>query len=105
MNIGDLCFVLDRLAEIYGSAGAKVPASDLKIFRDVLRPHSNIPVAQFVKIALSGLTPPSARGKARKKASAITKTEPLNEEAVRYHVAQLRTAGVDKVAFDRAVGN
>jgi hypothetical protein len=103
VKISDLCLVLDRLAHIYGSAGANGPASDLKTFKDALSPHSDIPVNEFVRMTLSSLSPPSAKSKRGKRAPAAPKSEPLNEPIVRYHVNQLRTAGVDRIAFDRAI--
>ena len=102
MKIGEFRIILDRLQQLCVSAGAKGPAKDLQALRDVLGPHAEKPVDVFVAETLNSLSRPP-KLKSRKNTSELSKSYPVNEDAVRHHVAQLRNAGTNRSSFDQAM--
>jgi hypothetical protein len=101
MKIGELTVILDRVRQLYFSAGAKGPAKEFSTLAEALRPHADKSVDIFVATIERSLSQTKAKPKGRTKASAPNK--PLNEDAIRRHVSQLRQAGTERVAFDRAL--
>lgn len=103
MKVGELDAILDRIQKLYLSAGAKGPAKDLQTFRKVLHPHFETPVNEFVAFTKRCLDKPVGRTRATGKVAKGDRDAPPNESAIKDHVTQLRGAGNNKTAFDRAL--
>src|SRR5262245_51499714 len=100
MKIGELSVILDRVRQLYLSAGAKGPAKDIKTLSDALGPHADKSVEVFIATIESKLSLANAKSKSRTRAT----SKLLNEDAIRYHIGQLSQAGTDRTAFDHALG-
>jgi hypothetical protein len=105
MKIADLTRVVDHLQQLYVAAGAGGPAKDLKRFGDVIRPHANVPVNQFVSSIKRGFANEHAASKSgsRKGTSSTLRKSPPDPKIVIQHVNELRAAGTDPSAFDHAL--
>jgi hypothetical protein len=98
MKIAELRDILDRVRELCASAGGKAAAKDLSALNDVLAPHAERSVDEFVATTQRQLSEALAKPKGRGKGSGVP-----NAAAVASHVAELRRAGADRLAFDRAM--
>src|SRR6266700_128197 len=104
MKIADLSLLLDHLYQLYLAAGAKTPANDLKVLGDVLRPHANVPVSQFVAAVRGGLAKQTAaKAKGRTKGASSRKSAPPDAVVIATRVGRLRASGTDETAFEDAL--
>jgi hypothetical protein len=97
MTVGELRTILSNIQQLCVSAGAKNAAKDLQTFSDILKPYSNIQIAQAcaeIKRHLSEPTP-----KAPKPPKPPKPPSQSDPEAVQGHLSELREAGTDQPAF------
>jgi hypothetical protein len=101
MTVSELHIILGNIQPLCASAGAKTAAKDLQTFSDILKPYSDIQVAQAcadIKRHLSEATAkPASRGKAAGKSNTVP-----NQDAIQQHLTELREAGTNQQAFDLA---
>jgi hypothetical protein len=93
MTVGELRTILRNIQQLCVSAGAKTAGKELQIFSDVLKPYSDMQLAEAcvnIKRHLSEATPkrpkPGPPG-------------PPDPEAIQRHLTELRSAGTDQPAF------
>ena len=91
MKIRELRSILERLQEVFSSAGSRQPARDLKSVVEVLHGSEDTTVEQFVSETKSLLDPEPPRPKP---------PPPTNEIAISRYVRKLLDAGDDREAFE-----
>jgi hypothetical protein len=101
-TVAQLTSVLDMLRFFCQAAGAKTADTDLKALADALEAHAAQPLEPFSTHVQAWLSEAAAKPKARSKSTA-TKSATSNEEAIASYLAALRTAGIDRVAFEAAL--
>jgi hypothetical protein len=90
MTVGELRTILRNIHQLCVSAGAKTAGKELQIFSDVLKPYSDMQLAEAcvnIKRNLSEATPKRP------------KPGPPDPEAIQRHLTELRSAGTDQPAF------
>jgi hypothetical protein len=100
-TVAQLKSVLDMLWSFCQAAGAKTAEKDLKALADVLSAHAAQPAEAFSAHVQTWLSEAAAKPKGRSKAA--TKSATSNEEAIASYLAALRTAGIDRAAFEAAL--
>lgn len=101
-TVAQLTRVLDMLRYFCQAAGAKAAEKDLKALADALEMHAAQPLEAFSDHVQAWLSEAAAKTKGRRKTTA-TKSAASNEEAIASHLAALRNAGIDRVAFEAAL--
>ncbi len=101
-TVAQLTSVLNSLQSFCQAAGAKAAEKDLKALADALEARAAQPLEAFCAHAQVWLNEAAAKPKGRSKSTA-TKSATSNEETIASHLAALRNAGIDRVAFEAAL--
>jgi hypothetical protein len=101
MTVSELRAVLGKIQQLCASAGGKTAAKELQSFCDILKPYSDMQVANACADIRRHLSQAAARPARRAKAPGKSTTAP-NEDSVQRHLTELRDAGTDQQAFDLA---
>jgi hypothetical protein len=102
MTIVELRRVLDDVAHLCLSAGAKATAKNLTILTNALSAHAQMEVAAFCTEVRNRLSEASAKPKGGRKAPVAPTVTVLNNNAVQRHVFALRGTGTSRASFDAA---
>ncbi len=101
MTVNELRTILGNIQQLCASAGAKTAAKDLQTFSDILKPYSDMQVAQACADIKQHLSQATAKPANRCKAAGKSSTVP-NQDAIQRHLTELRDASTDQQAFDLA---
>jgi hypothetical protein len=104
MTISELQTILGHIEKLCESAGAK-SAKDLQAFSEMLKPYSDVEVGQACAEIKRGLSQAAERPAKRVKTPVGPNASASNTSAVQSHLTELRSAGIDRVAFDLALKN
>jgi hypothetical protein len=100
MTVAELRGILSHLQNLYVAGGAKGPAKDLQIIADLLRPHADARLGNFIEDLRARLSQGKAKAKPRQKSDA---KPTLNENTIVAHVTRLRDAGTQQSRFEEAL--
>jgi hypothetical protein len=100
-TVAQLTSVLDMLRSFCRAAGAKSADTDLKALADALQARADEPLEAFSDHMQAWLSEAGPKTKGRSKATAKGATS--DEETIALHLAMLRNAGIDRVAFEAAL--
>jgi hypothetical protein len=100
VKVADLVHALDQLQHIYGFAGAKAPAKELRALVDILSPYGDYDLAFFLTRAREALNEPKGR-KSKTSAKRSTPATPVNPNLIVDYVTALKSTGTNQVAFDK----
>lgn len=103
MKVADLRAVLIHLQHVYTAGGAKGAAKDLQIIADVLRPHGEKYVSNFITDLNERLSRGKEKSKAGRKSTSLTRAFAAPDESkIASHVALLQSAGTQQASFEEA---
>jgi hypothetical protein len=102
MTVSELRIILGNIQQLCASAGAKTAAKDLQTFSDILKPYSDIQVAQACADIKCHLSEATAKPGKRGKAAGQSSSAPPDQDTIQRHLTELHDAGTDQQAFDLA---
>jgi hypothetical protein len=100
--VGELRTALDRLRQFSVAAGAKNAATDLKAFSDMLAPYAESSVSALSAEISARLRASANKPKKHKKTAANKQAGASNEATIARYIAELRSVGTDRPAFEVA---
>jgi hypothetical protein len=102
MTVSELRTILGNIRQLCASAGANAAAKELQAFCDILKPFSDMQVAEACADIRHYVSQATAKPAKRGKAAGQPGTTP-DQGAIQRHLTELRDAGTNRQAFELAL--